>query len=70
MRRLTYSQTYNTLSIQDIENRINNYLLSVEFTLTLNEEENEVYVDFNEDITTENLIKVDLAMCTLTYFRK
>ena len=41
MRRLTYSQTYNTLSIQDIENRINNYLLSVEFTLTLNEEENE-----------------------------
>lgn len=68
MKRLIYTQTNNKLSLQDIETRINEYQVNTTFTLTSNEEE--IYVDFNEDVSTENLMKIDLSMCTLTYFRK
>jgi len=68
MKRLIYTQNYNTLSVQEIQNRINDYQINEEFTLSLND--NEVYIDFNNNLSVENLIKIDLAMCTLTYIRK
>ena len=68
MKRLIYIQNYNTLSVQEIQKRINDYQINEEFTLSLND--NEVYIDFNNNLSVENLIKIDLAMCTLTYIRK